>query len=98
MSQKSTPANLLSRHLILFVTGDAPRTRRARRNLAAALSEAGLDGWPREIDLLEEPRQALDFGMFATPALLRTGEQRPRAVLYGDLSDEATLSQFLGEL
>ena len=98
MSQDTPQANPLSQYLILFVTGDAPRTRRARRNLAAALSEAGIDGWPREIDLLEEPRQALDFGMFATPALLRTGEQRPRAVLYGDLSDEATLGQFLGEL
>lgn len=88
----------LSERLILFVTDDAPRTRRARSNLSAALAQTGLEGWPREIDLLQEPAQAIAFGVFATPALLLTDETRDRAVLYGDMSDEHTLTQFLDVL
>jgi circadian clock protein KaiB len=88
----------LSQRLILFVTGDAPRTSRARANLSSALAQTGLDGWPLEIDLLKEPAQAIAFGMFATPALLLIDETRGRAVLYGDLSDERALRQFLDEL
>lgn len=88
----------LSQRLILFVTGDAPRTRRARSNLSSALARNGLDGWPREIDLLKDPGEAIAFGMFATPALLRADDMLDKAVLYGDLSDERALRQFLEEL
>ena len=88
----------LSQRLILFVTGDAPRTGRARSNLSSALAQTGLDGWPREIDLLKDPSQAIAFGMFATPALLRADQTLDRVVLFGDLSDERALRQFLDEL
>ena len=98
MNQEGNSTIPLSQRLILFVTGDAPRTGRARSNLAAALAQTGMDGWPREIDLLKEPTQAIAFGMFATPALLLTDETVDRAVLYGDLSDERALRQFLDEL
>ena len=98
MNQDTAVTNPLSQRLVLFVTDDAPRSSRARHNLSAALRQAGLEGWPREIDLLKEPGQAIAFGMFATPALLRTGENGPKAVLYGDFSDVASLMRFLSEL
>lgn len=98
MTKERNSKNPLSQRLILFVTGDAPRTSRARANLSAALAQTGLEGWPCEIDLLQEPTQAIAFGMFATPALLLNDETRNRAVLYGDLSNERSLRQFLDEL
>lgn len=85
--------------LILFVTGEAPRSRRAHRNLAAALEARGIDvALPGEIDLLREPEQALSFGIFATPALMHSDASGKRRVLYGDLSDEQTLEDFLSAL
>lgn len=85
--------------LILFVAGDAPRSRRARSNLEVALQAAGLDGhWPREIDVLSAPGEAIRFGMFATPALLRTDSFGQESVLYGDLSDDAALRRYLDGL
>lgn len=98
MNKERNNTTPLSKRLILFVTNDAPRTIRARSNLSAALAQTGVEGWPREIDLLQEPTQAIAFGLFATPALLLADETRARAVLYGDLSDERTLRQFLDEL
>ena len=84
--------------LILFVAGDAPRSRRARANLAAALDAAGRERQPREIDVLADPGAALRFGMFATPALVRPDPAGGApAVLYGDLSDRARLERFLAE-
>ena len=85
--------------LVLFVTGDAPRSRRARENLARALE---LDGFRpevvHEVDLILMPSRAIDEGIFATPALLRRGGDGARAVLYGDLSDETQLHRFLADL
>lgn len=99
MTVSSAQRKAINDRLILFVTGDAPRSQRARGNLAAALSTAGLDdAWPREIDLLNDPGQAIAWGTFATPALLRTDDSGPTAVLYGDLSDEPGLSRFINEL
>ncbi|MEQ6918184.1 hypothetical protein [Halomonas aquatica] len=98
MSEELVADNSLSSKLILFVTDGAPRSGRARDNLSAALIQKGLDGWPREIDLLKEPGQALAFGMFATPALLRIGADGPKAVLYGDFSDTGSLMRFLEAL
>lgn len=84
--------------VILFIAGDAPRSRRARANLASALEAAGLQGcWPREVDVLREPAAAIRYGMFATPALLRTGEDNAGTVLYGDLSNTAKLSGFIAD-
>lgn len=82
--------------LILFVTGDAPRSRRARTNLAQALARSGLgDAWPEEIDLLAQPHQITQHGIFATPALVRIDEAGSTAVIYGDLSDAEALERFL---
>ncbi|MCA1769273.1 MAG: circadian clock KaiB family protein [Halomonas sp.] len=82
--------------LILFVTGEAPRSRRAHLNLAAALEAAGIAGASaREIDLLRDPQQAITFGIFATPALMHIDASGEHRVLYGDLSDERRLQDFL---
>jgi circadian clock protein KaiB len=84
--------------LVLFVTGDAPRSRRARANLAAALAGRGLDPADvREIDLLREPERTVEYGIFATPALLQVTESGPGTVLYGDLSETERLERFLAE-
>lgn len=83
--------------LTLFVTGDAPRSRRARANLETALSMAGQSGMTvREIDLLVEPQPALEHGIFATPALMLSTPGGDTSVMYGDLSDAGRLKRFLG--
>ncbi len=85
--------------LTLFVTGDAPRSRRARKHLGAALEKLGQDSVkPLEIDLLRHPEQSINHSVFATPALLRAGNDGEISVIYGDLSDERKLLEFLGSL
>lgn len=96
MSRQSTKGGETGQQLILFIAGKSPRSLRARANLASALENAGMaETRPREIDLLQEPQQAVTHGLFATPALLRTDSERSRAVLYGDLSDRDSLLRFL---
>jgi len=85
--------------LILFITGNAPRSRRARRNLAEGLESLGLDSVePLEIDLLKHPEHTVTYSVFATPALLRTDNSGDVQVMYGDLSDERKLTDFLDDL
>ncbi len=84
--------------LILAVTGDAPRSYRARVNLQRLLDKLGSDLHPREIDLIASPEQSLDYGLFASPALVRVRDGQTQSVLYGDLSDEVRLRHFLGDL
>lgn len=85
--------------LTLLVTGDAPRSRRARVNLAGALKALDRETvTPLEIDLLAHPEQSVSLSVFATPALLRTGQDGGISVLYGDLSDERKLLAFLGDI
>lgn len=85
--------------LILFVTGDAPRSRRARANLSAALEWMGLDALqPMEVDLLAHPQETLTYSVFATPALLRTDDGGGVSVIYGDLTDESKLRDFLSDV
>ena len=80
----------------LFVTDDAPRSRRARANLAAAIQTLGrgLDGI-REVDVLRNPQVALAHGVFAVPALMRGDLDYGGPVMYGDLSEAAKLLAFL---
>lgn len=83
--------------LTLFVTGDAPRSVRARANLARVLANSGGNVEDvSEIDLLTAPQQALDHGIFASPALMITPADGEASVMYGDLSDEHRLARFLG--
>jgi len=85
--------------LTLFVTGNAPRSRRARANLAAALESLGKDTVsPTEIDLIEHPEQTVTYSVFATPALLKTSDDGDMSVLYGDLSEQDKLHRFLADI
>lgn len=82
--------------LLLFLTGEAPRSRRAQRNLSVALETTPHHGGPvQEVDLLREPQQAIHFGIFATPALVHIDASGNRRVLYGDLSGAQSLKDFL---
>ena len=83
-------------HLVLFLTGNSPRSTRAGANLQEALRTIDSSAIRlTEIDLLSHPKTALDYGIFASPALLWEAEGRASAVLYGDLSDVAALLRFL---
>lgn len=83
--------------LILFTSGDAPRSCRARANLAEALRRFGQDpDTTEEIDLARHPAQTDVYRIFATPALLRISDGASPEVLYGDLSERQTLENFLG--
>jgi len=85
--------------LTLFVTGTAPRSQRARANLARMLKHIGRsDIQPYEIDLLEQPGKGITYSVFATPSLVKASETGEVSVLYGDLSDEEHLSRFLADL
>lgn len=98
-AKRNTPDESPVPPLMLFVTGNAPRSQRARKNLASALESLGLDSVkPLEIDLLSHPEYTVSYSVFATPALLRTGDDANMQVLYGDLSDEAKLRDFLRSL
>ncbi len=82
--------------LVLLITGTSPRSQRARNGLSEGLRalDAG-DLHVDEIDLLTYPRAALEFGIYASPALLWEHHGQAIAVLYGDLTDEHALLQFL---
>lgn len=97
MSRRATDSGADGGQLILFVTGDAPRSRRARDNVARALDGLGTTARPREIDLVEQPQECIRYGIFATPALLRVGAGDASNVLYGDLSEEQRLRRFLAD-
>lgn len=86
--------------IILFVTGSAPRSERARANLGKALAAAGVSpGRVEEIDLLERPDATLKYGVYATPALIRvTARDSYCPALYGDLSEEAKLKRFITDV
>ena len=99
MSNNSSLNEIAVPTLMLFVTGNAPRSRRARKNLASALASLELDSVkPMEIDLLSSPDKTVTYSVFATPALLCTDDSGQVRVLYGDLSDEVKLRDFLRDL
>lgn len=88
-----------SSKLTLFITGDAPRSRRARTNLQATLASHGLEiDEVTEIDLLKNAQAALDNGIFATPALMIEPEDGESTVMYGDLSETKKLHKFIGQI
>lgn len=99
MSADTTQDNVVGDELILFIAGDAPRSRRARTNLATALERADRSAVQlREVDVLHEPVAAIDHGIFATPALVRPHSSGTPIVLYGDLSDNDALNRFIALL
>lgn len=82
--------------LMLFVSGDAPRSNRARTNLEAALEAQPRETIsPLEIDVLKQPEKTFTYSVFATPALLKIDKHKKVSLLYGDLSDDKILGAFL---
>lgn len=99
MSQSGDQDAAMAADVILFVTGDSPRSIRARSNLASALQRIGdAKISVHHIDLLEQPERISEYGIFATPALIHARESGEAAVLYGDLSNELALQRFLSNL
>lgn len=99
MTTDTTPNESAVPRLTLFVTGNAPRSVRARKNLAAALDALDLGSVePLEIDLLVRPEKTVAYSVFATPALLKMDEDGQMLVLYGDLSEDTKLLEFLRDL
>ena len=89
-------ARVGSSPLALLVTGDAPRSNRARSHLQDAMRDTGLPHTiVHEIDVLRDPLVAIRFRVFATPALVAVRDDRAAAVLYGDLSDPEAVRRFL---
>lgn len=85
--------------LFLCVTCDSPRSLRARANLAKALEEMAIDRITvRHIDLLEDTEAISQYGIFATPVLIRPRGSGGPAALYSDLSNETELQRFLANL
>lgn len=96
MSASTADARTDASRLILFVTGDSPRSRRARANLENALKDCPADpGLQEEVDVLKEPEKLVEYGIFATPALLYIQSDSGTTCLYGDLSDKLKLREFL---
>ncbi|PPK51648.1 circadian clock KaiB family protein [Marinobacter persicus] len=99
MSRRAESTEFSMPVLLLFVTGTAPRSQRARVNLARMLEQVGRDDiQPHEIDLLEKPKEGVKHSVFATPALMKVGQGGDVSVLYGDLSETDRLQQFLSDL
>lgn len=85
--------------LILLVSGDSPRSERARSNLNRAL--AGLDTGrmaTEEVDVLAHPMAVVAYGLIAVPALVVELPSGDRRLFYGELEDatsRACLSQLV---
>lgn len=82
--------------LTLFVTGDAPRSQRARANLANAMEALDIETTHMcEVDLLAAPERTFEQGILATPALRCEVAHGSPQILYGDLSERDRLEEFL---
>jgi circadian clock protein KaiB len=77
--------------LTLFVTGSAPSSVRARRQLRSWIERCGSSEVQLEVvDVLEHPDVAETECVLATPALVRH-EPGPRRKIVGDLSEWDTV-------
>ena len=83
-------------HLHLFVAGDEPNSRRARENLDRICTEylTG-DCHIETTDVLEDFREALERGIFITPALVVKSSERP-ITIFGNLSHTGKVLAALG--
>lgn len=99
MNSGIDPDTAAKTDLILFVTGNSPRSQRARANLSKALETITHGRLSvRHMDLLEDTDGITEYGLFATPALIHIRDNGEPAVLYGDLSSEPELQRFLANL
>lgn len=96
MSKKKLNTTRSTLVLRLYVSGDSPNSKLARRNLEVALerfrpSQIQLD----VIDVQAEPLRTLSDGVMVTPTLMRMSPL-PVEVLVGDLSNTQAVLATLG--
>ena len=73
--------------LKLYITGQTSKAERAIKNLRKICEEIFGDQYEMKIvDVLENPQQAEDEKILATPTLIKEAPPPPRRVI-GDLSD-----------
>ena len=90
--RETPPGRLVLR---LYVAGKAPQSTRAQANLCEALGGCRPGSYELEIiDVLKEPRRALDDGVIVTPTLLKLSPTT--AQMIGSLRDRAQLIEVLG--
>jgi len=81
----------------LYLAGDAPNSLRARDNLERfCAAHLGGRHQIQMVDILEEPKQALENKIFLTPQLVIVSPP-PVRIIIGDLSDTAAILGVLGE-
>lgn len=83
---------------ILFVTARTARSEQALANLRRMLDEGTDAEYELTVcDVLDEPDQAEQYKIMATPALVRTSPSSPIRIV-GDFSDAGLLQPYLGLL
>ena len=86
----------MTARFILFVTGDSPRSRRARNHLLSALQDhPHLEDKLEIYDVLLSPKKLVEYGVFATPALIYKPVKGEPSFIYGDLSNSSKLQELL---
>lgn len=82
--------------LRLFVAGDSARAGVARRSLESLIgSSLPPDTELEVVDILEHPEAAEEFGILATPLVIKLAPAPERRVI-GDLTDLPRLADALG--
>ena len=82
--------------LVLFVTGNSPRSERAVGNLVRMCDEALSDDYELTIiDVLEQPDLAEEANILATPTLIKM-MPNPVHRLFGDFSEPKKVMMELG--
>ena len=82
--------------LKLYITGQTPRAERAVANLRQICEqELGQNFELLIVDVLQDPQQAEDQRILATPTLVRE-QPLPRRCIIGDLSDGQKVLMLLG--
>ena len=82
--------------LMLFVTGSIPRSLSAIQSVRRIVESHSSNGWELiVVDVAENPEEAEEHRIIATPTLLRVSPP-PARRLIGDIGDEKKLLEALG--
>lgn len=87
---------IAQRSLCLYVSGEAPSSRRARDNFARLCADHLPPGYDvKVIDVMTEPHLAEAARILATPTLIYGDPAVPKRII-GDLGDSQRVLEFLG--
>lgn len=81
-------------HARLFIAGDSPNSLIAKSNLERIKRCVGNNCSVEIVDVLENPRAALEHSIFVTPAL-QIIKPEPGALVYGNLSNDNALRSLI---